>query len=103
MDRFSNTQFLSAGFLMSVLQYAAYSLVPVPAVQVAAGILLKATSSMVFIMLNLKVVVSIVGEDKQITALTLVATFKRLFLCPVPNGRGTRFWSRCPMPTSTSF
>lgn len=59
MDRFSNTQLLSAGFLMSALQYAAYSLVPVPAVQVVAAILLKATSGMVFIMLNLKVVASI--------------------------------------------
>lgn len=76
MDRFSNTQLLVGVFVLLIAQYGGYSLVPIPAVQIALAVLTKATATMTFIMLNLKVVASLVGSDQQMTALALVATCK---------------------------
>lgn len=76
MDRFSCTQLLSAVFLLLILQFGVYSLIPSPAVWIAAAILTKATTTMEFIMINLKTVAALAGAARQLTALSLVATCK---------------------------
>ena len=74
MDRLSNTQLLAGVFLLLVAQYGVYSLIPVPALHVAAAVLTKAVATMSFIMINLKVVAAFVPAGRQITALSLAAT-----------------------------
>ena len=73
MNRFHNTQLLWALFAALILQFAVYVLVPVMAVRVAATVLLKASITMTFIMLNIKVISSIVSPRYQMSALTLVS------------------------------
>ncbi len=73
MNRYHNTQLLWALFAALILQFAVYALVPVMAVRVAATIFLKASITMTFIMLNIKVISSIVSPRYQMSALTLVS------------------------------
>lgn len=79
MDRMKNKTLLTAVFSLLVIQFAVYALVPFAPVQAAAAFLTKSVATMAYIMINLKVIASIVDKRYQMTALAVVAALKSLF------------------------
>lgn len=73
MNRLSNTLLLGALFGAMILQFAAYVLMPVTVVRMMATIILKSSVTMAYIMVNMKVVSSVVSPRYQMSALTLVS------------------------------
>lgn len=71
MERFSNTALITLVFLLQMLQFGIYVLVPVTAVRAAASILLRSSTTMIMVMVNLKVLNSIVKPEYVLSALTL--------------------------------
>ena len=78
MNRISNRRLLQMMFVILILQFGAYALIPVLPVKIAATVLLKSSVTMAYIMINLKVISSLVPEEYQMTALTTVSSFKNL-------------------------
>ena len=83
MNRFTSKQLLVAVFASLIVQYAAYAFVPWIAVQIVVTILLKAASTMMFIMINLKVISAIVPPAYQMSALMLVSSLSRSLISAV--------------------
>lgn len=59
------------------MQFSAYAFAPWTAVKIAATVLLKSSVTMIYIMLNIKVVSAIVSPRFQMSALTLVSALSR--------------------------
>ena len=78
MNRISNRHMLIFIFLLLFIQFGTYSFIPLSCIQVIVAIGTKAVSTVIFIMLNMKVVMSIVGPHLQMTALATVSTFNSL-------------------------
>ncbi len=71
MERFSNTTLITFVFLLQMVQFGVYVLVPVTAVRAAASVLLRSSTTMIMVMVNLKVLNSIVKPEYVLSALTL--------------------------------
>lgn len=71
MNRFSNTTLITLVFLLQILQFGIYVLVPVTAVRAAASVLLRSSTTMIMVMVNLKVINCIVKPEYVLSALTL--------------------------------
>lgn len=78
MDRFSGKFLLSANFLLLAVEFAVYSFCPLTAGVCLVVFLCKSTATMLFIMVTLKVVLSLVSEDVSATALSVVNTAKQV-------------------------
>ena len=78
MNRLSNKRLLQLSFLLLLIQFGTYSFISLPALQIAATILTKSVVTMAFIMINIKVIATIVDASHQMTALALVSTIKSL-------------------------
>lgn len=53
-----------------------YAYIPNVMIQIAVTLLTKSIATMAFIMINMKVVATIIDESHQIAALSIVSTFK---------------------------
>jgi Arabinose efflux permease len=78
MDKIANKKLLFIAFIAVVIQTFIYWLnLWTPSI-VIATLLFKHPPGMLFVMINLKVVNTLVDEDYQITALALIQTFRNL-------------------------
>ena len=78
MDQLSNKTLLLISVSLVLIQCAVYGFhLPLPIV-LAATLLAKHPAGMLYIMINLKVINTIVDEEQQIEALALVSTLKNL-------------------------
>ena len=77
MNRFTGKQLLLAVFCILILQFSAYAFAPWTMVKIAATVLLKSSVTMIYIMLNIKVVSALVSPLYQMSALTLVSALSR--------------------------
>lgn len=78
MDKIANKRLLYIAYSMIIIQFVCYAInVPMP-LQVVITLLTKHPSGMLFIMINLKVVSTLVDAKHQITALALVQTLRNL-------------------------
>ena len=78
MDRFSGRTLLLADVGLTLLEYAVYSAGPGAFWICAAALLTKSLTTMLFIMITLKVVLDVVEEGRSLTALSLAATVSSL-------------------------
>lgn len=74
MNRLTNKQLLVGIFLLLTIQFFTYSFVKQAMIVIIVSICTKAVSTMLFIMLNLKIVTTIVDMKHQMSALALVQT-----------------------------
>lgn len=74
MNRLTNKQLLVGIFLLLTIQFFTYSFVKQAMIVIIVSICTKAVSTMLFIMLNLKIVATIVDMKRQMNALALVQT-----------------------------
>ncbi len=74
MNRLNNTQLLGVLFGALIWQFAFYVMIPFTAVRIMATVLLKSSITMTYIMVNIKVISSVVSPHYQMSALTLVST-----------------------------
>ena len=74
MDRFSARGLILADLALTAAEYAVYCFAKSPAAICAAALLTKSVTTMLFIMITLKAVLDIVGENRSLTALSLAAT-----------------------------
>ena len=74
MNRLTNKQLLIGIFLLLTIQFFTYSFVKQAMIVIIVSICTKAVSTMLFIMLNLKIVATIVDMKRQMNALALVQT-----------------------------
>ncbi len=78
MDKISNKVLLSVSMGLVCIQCAVYGFnLPMPFV-ILTTLLAKHPATMLYIMVNLKVINTLIDEKQQITALALVATLKNL-------------------------
>jgi len=77
MDKISNKKLLIIAYLLIIFQFASYSLAPNIGIKIFATLCTKHIAGMLFIMINLKVVSTIVNPLYQISALALVSTISR--------------------------
>lgn len=78
MDKTANKKLILIAFIAIVIQTFVYWLNFWTPLTVLATLLFKHPPGMLFIMINLKVVNTLVDEDYQITALALIQTFRNL-------------------------
>ena len=71
INRMSNTTLITLVFLMQIVQFGVYVLVPVTAVRAVTSVLLRSSTTMIMVMANLKVIGSIVKPAYVLSALTL--------------------------------
>lgn len=88
MDRFSNKFLLSIATVMVCVQCIVYGLDLPMWLTVIVTLLVKHPAGMLFIMINLKVVNTLIDEKHQITALAIVATLKNLVSILFQNAAG---------------
>ena len=74
MNRLTNKQMLIGIFLLLTIQFFTYSFIKQAMIVIIVSICTKAVSTMLFIMLNLKIVATIVDMKHQMSALALVQT-----------------------------
>lgn len=74
MNRLTNKQLLIGIFLLLTIQFFTYSFVKQAMIVIIVSICTKAVSTMLFIMLNLRIVTTIVDMKHQMSALALVQT-----------------------------
>ncbi len=74
MNRLTNKQLLIGIFLLLTIQFFTYSFIKQAMIVIIVSICTKAVSTMLFIMLNLKIVATIVDMKHQMSALALVQT-----------------------------
>lgn len=74
MNRLTNKQLLVGIFLLLTIQFFTYSFIKQAMIVIIVSICTKAVSTMLFIMLNLKIVTTIVDMKHQMSALALVQT-----------------------------
>lgn len=78
MNRLSNKQLLVGIFVLLIVQFFTYSFIKQEIIVIIVSICTKAVSTMLFIMLNLKIVSTIVDIKHQMSALALVQTCRNL-------------------------
>lgn len=78
MNKLTNKQLLVGIFILLIIQFLTYSCIHQPLIVVIVSICTKAVSTMLFIMLNLKIVSTIVDIKHQMSALALVQTCRNL-------------------------
>ena len=78
MSEFSNKILLLFVFGLITIQCFTYAFIPNLAIKIMLTLLCKHVAGMLFIMLNLKIVLTIIPKRFQIIALSLIATFKNL-------------------------
>ncbi len=78
MDKIPNKKLLIIAFSMVMIQYAIYGFDLWMGLKVLITLITKHPAGMLFIMINLKVVSSLVDESYQITALAIVQTVRNL-------------------------
>lgn len=76
MNTLGNKQLLILTFVLLILQFASYAFVPYVFVQIAMTFLTKSVATMAFIMINMKVIATIVDSHHQMSALSIVSTLK---------------------------
>ena len=74
MNRLSNKQLLVGIFVLLIVQFFTYSFIKQEIIVIIVSICTKAVSTMLFIMLNLRIVTTIVDMKHQMSALALVQT-----------------------------
>lgn len=74
MNRLTNKQLLIGIFLLLTIQFFTYSFIKQAMIVIIVSICTKAVSTMLFIMLNLRIVATIVDMKHQMSALALVQT-----------------------------
>lgn len=78
MNRLTNKQLLIGIFLLLIIQFLTYTLIQETFIVIIVCIATKAVSTMLFIMVNLKVVSTIVDIKHQMSALAWVQTCRNL-------------------------
>lgn len=78
MDQLTNKQLLVGILCLLMIQFFTYSFIHMKVIKIIIAIMTKAVATMTFIMLNMKIVASLVDESHQMTALAVVSTFKSL-------------------------
>lgn len=78
MNKLTNKQLLIIVFLLLIIQFLTYSIIQQQIIVIIVSICTKAVSTMLFIMLNLKIVSTIVDMKYQMSALALFQTCRNL-------------------------
>ena len=78
MNKLTNKQLLIGIFILLIIQFFTYSFIHLPLIITIVSICTKAVATMLFIMLNLKIVSTIVETKYQMSALALVQTYRNL-------------------------
>lgn len=76
MNKIGNKQLLMIDFILLVIQFASYAFIPSVIFKIIITILTKSVATMSFIMINMKVIATIVDNQHQMSALAIVSTFK---------------------------
>lgn len=89
MDKISNKTLLVVAYLMVLGQMACYAFDVATPLKIAVTLLTKHPAGMLFIMINLKVINTLIDDSQQITALAFVQTFRNLCSIVTQNMAGT--------------
>lgn len=76
MNKIGNKQLLMLSFLLLVIQFMTYAYIPNVVIQIIITFLTKSVTTMAFIMINMKVIATIIDGAHQMSALSIVSTFK---------------------------
>ena len=76
MNKIGNKQLLMLSFLLLVIQFMTYAYIPNVVIQIIITFLTKSVTTMAFIMINMKVIATIIDGTHQMSALSIVSTFK---------------------------
>lgn len=76
MNKIGNKQLLIIDFVLLVIQFASYAFIPNVIFQIIITVLTKSVTTMSFIMINMKVIATIVDNQHQMSAVAIVSTFK---------------------------
>lgn len=76
MNKIGNKQLLMLSFLLLVVQFMTYAYIPNVVIQIIMTFLTKSVTTMAFIMINMKVIATIIDGSHQMSALSIVSTFK---------------------------
>lgn len=76
MNKIGNKQLLMLSFLLLVVQFMTYAYIPNVVIQIIITFLTKSVTTMAFIMINMKVIATIIDGTHQMSALSIVSTFK---------------------------
>lgn len=76
MNKIGNKQLLMLSFLLLVVQFMTYAYIPNVVIQIIMTFLTKSVTTMAFIMINMKVIATIIDGAHQMSALSIVSTFK---------------------------
>ena len=78
MNRFSNKQLLMSVFILLCIQFFTFSFLSSLIIQIMIVFLTKTVATMAFVMINLRIISTIVDNARQNTALSLVSACKSL-------------------------
>ncbi len=70
---FDNQQLLFIEFILLVIQFTTYAFIPIHSIQIMITITTKAVTTMLFIILNMKIIATIIDAYHQITVLSIVS------------------------------
>ncbi len=76
MNKIGNKQLLILSFLLLIVQFMTYAYIPNIMIQIIITFLTKSVTTMAFIMINMKVIATIIDGTHQMSALSIVSTFK---------------------------
>lgn len=76
MNKLSNKVLLIMVFLLLIIQFSVYSFIYILPIQILITFATKTVATMIYIMLNLKIVATLIDERYQMTALAIVAMMK---------------------------
>ena len=76
MNRFTNKQLLMSVFVLLFAQFFTFSFISSLIIQIIILFLTKTVATMAFVMINLKIITTIVDNSRQNTALSLVSACK---------------------------
>lgn len=76
MNKIGNKQLLMLSFLLLVVQFMTYAYIPNVVIQIIITFLTKSVTTIAFIMINMKVIATIIDGTHQMSALSIVSTFK---------------------------
>lgn len=76
MNRFTNKQLLMSIFILLCVQFFTFSFISSLIIQVIIVFLTKTVATMAFVMINLKIIATIVDQKRQNSALSLVSACK---------------------------
>lgn len=76
MNKIGNKQLLMLSFILLIVQFMTYAYIPNVVIQIIMTFLTKSVTTMAFIMINMKVIATIIDGSHQMSALSIVSTFK---------------------------